>query len=203
MLRICVIICRNLPYPQQLLATRLSCSTIHIKCNMFLFVIRQVYFQDKTSLAHQNIMGYTKLLAKLSGDMIAREAGYHNHCMTKSRNKFRKFSNDQENHVKVVQENLEAIAVAEWMLFIKDSLQSSDKVVSFTKSLYENFIVIVLKAPVVSVHATRMKKNNKKKKKKIKTKATNLSRAAQIIRNENFEKHWHITGSFTDNRQNE
>ena len=85
------------------------------------------------------------------------------------------------------------------MLFIKDSLQSSDKVVSFTKSLYENFIVIVLKAPVVSVHATRMKK----KKKKIKTKATNLSRAAQIIRNENFEKHWHITGSFTDNRQNE
>ena len=80
---------------------------------MFLFVIRQVYFQDKTSLAHQNIMGYTKLLAKLSGDMIAREAGYHNHCMTESRNKFRKFSNDQENHVKVVQENLEAIAVAE------------------------------------------------------------------------------------------
>ena len=57
------------------------------------------------------------------------------------------------------------------MLFIKDSLQSSDKVVSFTKSLYENFIVIVLKAPVVSVHATRMKKKKKKKKKKkIKTK---------------------------------
>ena len=40
----------------------------------------------------------TKLLAKSSeGDMIVRYACYHEHCTTKFRNKFSKFSNDQEN----------------------------------------------------------------------------------------------------------
>ena len=63
-------------------------------------------------------MGDTKLLAKLSEeDMIAEEACYHEHCMTKFRNKFRKFSNDHENHVKDVQKSLEAIAVVECMSF--------------------------------------------------------------------------------------
>ena len=79
-------------------------------------------------------MGDTKLLANLSEeDMVAREVCYHEHCMTKFRNKFRKFSNDQENHVKDVQKSLEAIAVAECMSFIKGSLQSSDEFAPFIK----------------------------------------------------------------------
>ena len=41
----------------------------------------------------------------------------------KIRNKFRKYSNDQENHVKDVQKSLEAIAVVECMLFTKDILR--------------------------------------------------------------------------------
>ena len=66
----------------------------------------------------------TKLWGKLSeGDMIATEACYQEHCMTKFRNKFRKYSNDQENHVKDVQKSLEAIAVVECMLFTKDILR--------------------------------------------------------------------------------
>ena len=57
-------------------------------------------------------MGDTKFLAKLlERDMIAREVGYHEHCMTKFRNKFHKFSNDQENNVQNGQKSLEAIAV--------------------------------------------------------------------------------------------
>ena len=67
-------------------------------------------------------MGNTKLLAKLSeGDMIPREACYHEHFMTKFRNKFRKFSSDQENHFKDFQKSFEAIAVALCVLFIKYS----------------------------------------------------------------------------------
>ena len=91
-------------------------------------------------------MGDTKLLAKLSeGDMIAREACYHEHCMTNFRNKFRKFSNDQENHVKGIQRSLEAIAFAKCM-----SLKILCKVVmklhlSQNCQLYKNFIVIALK----------------------------------------------------------
>ena len=47
--------------------------------------------------------GDTKLLVKLSEeDMIAREAGYHKHYMTKFRSNFCKFSNNQENHGKDV-----------------------------------------------------------------------------------------------------
>ena len=53
--------------------------------------------------------------------------------MKKFGNKFRKFSNDHVNHVKDVQKSLEAIAVAPCMLFIKDSLQSSDEVAPFIK----------------------------------------------------------------------
>ena len=79
-------------------------------------------------------MGDTKLWARLSeGDKIAREAYYNEHCMKKFGNKFRKFSNDHVNHVKDVQKSLEAIAVAQCMLFIKDSLQSSDEVAPFIK----------------------------------------------------------------------
>ena len=52
--------------------------------------------------------------------MIAREACYHEHCMAKFWNKF------QENHVKDAQKSLEAIAVAECMSFIEDSLQTND-----------------------------------------------------------------------------
>ena len=52
--------------------------------------------------------------------------------MTKFRNKFRKFSNDEENHVKNnVEKNLEAIAIAECISFVKDSLQSSTEVAPF------------------------------------------------------------------------
>ena len=77
-------------------------------------------------------MGNTKLLAKLSeGEVIAREACYHEHCMAKFRNKFRKFSNNQENYLKDVQKSLEAIAVTECMSFIEDSLQSNDEVYIF------------------------------------------------------------------------
>ena len=65
--------------------------------------------------------------------MMAREAWYEERCMTKSRNKFPKFSNDEENHVKKdVEKNLEAIAIAECISFIKDSLQSSTEVAPFT-----------------------------------------------------------------------
>ena len=42
--------------------------------------------------------------------------------------KFRKFFNDQENYLKDVQKSLEAIAVAHCMLFIEDSLLSSDEI---------------------------------------------------------------------------
>ena len=67
-------------------------------------------------------MGNTNLLAKLSeGDTILREACYHEPCMTKFRNKFRKFSNDQENHFKDFQKSFEAIAVAPYVLLIKYS----------------------------------------------------------------------------------
>ena len=55
-----------------------------------------------------------------SFSMIAWGACYHEHCMAKFRNKF------QENHVKDVQKSFEAIAVAECMSFIEDSLQSND-----------------------------------------------------------------------------
>ena len=63
--------------------------------------------------------------------MIAREACYHEHCMTKFGNKFGKFLNDQKNNVKDVQKSIEAIVVAECMSFFKDSLQSSDEVATF------------------------------------------------------------------------
>ena len=53
--------------------------------------------------------------------------------MTKFKNKFRKFSNDQESHLKYVQKSLDAITVAECMSFIEDSLQSSDEVTLFVK----------------------------------------------------------------------
>ena len=63
--------------------------------------------------------------------MIAREACYHEHCMTKFGNKFGKFFKDQENNVKDVQKSLEGIVVDECMSFFKDSLQSSDEVATF------------------------------------------------------------------------
>ena len=72
----------------------------------------------------RNANGGYKLLAKSSeGDMIAREACYHEHCMTKFRNKFLNFPNDQENDVKDVQKSLEAIAYAECMSFIELSVK--------------------------------------------------------------------------------
>ena len=95
--------------------------------------------------------------------MIAREACYHQHCMTKFLNKFRKFSNDQENHVKDVQKSLEVIAFAECMSFIKDYPQSSDEVASFIKLpvILKSYFHCLenLKASVVSFNATRLKEN--------------------------------------------
>ena len=122
------------------------------------FVIQQVYFQNKTLLAHQNTkkhihcvesfnrddyvrqaatqMGDAKLWAKLSeGYMIAREACYQEHCKTKFRNKFANFCNDQENHIKDVQKSLAAIAVADCMLLIKGSLQNIDQVAHLIRNL--------------------------------------------------------------------
>ena len=95
--------------------------------------------------------------------MIAREACYHEHCMTKFRNKFTKFSNDPENHVKDIQKSFEVIAFAECMSFIKDYPQSSDEVASFIKlpvilKFYFHYLEN-LKAPVVSFNATRLKEN--------------------------------------------
>ena len=49
------------------------------------------------------------------------------------RNKFRKFSNDQENHLKDVHKSFEAIAVVECMSFIENPLQISDEVALFIK----------------------------------------------------------------------
>ena len=95
--------------------------------------------------------------------MITREACYYEHCMTKFRNKYRKFSEDQKNYLKDVQKSLEAIAVAECMPFIEDSQQSSDEVVPFTKlSVIRKFYCLCLKnlkAALVSVNATRLKEN--------------------------------------------
>ena len=45
------------------------------------------------------------------------------------------------------------------MLFIEDSLQSSDEVALFIKLSVKTFIVTVLKTPVLSVNATRLKEN--------------------------------------------
>ena len=72
--------------------------------------------------------------------MIAREACCYELWMTKFRNKFRRFSNAQENHPNDVQKSLEAIAIAECMSFIENSLESSDEVTVMT-----NFFAIVLK----------------------------------------------------------
>ena len=101
--------------------------------------VKKHYICLVESLNHDNYVrqaatqiGDTKLLTKLSErDMIASEAFCHEDCMTKFRKKFCKFSNNQENHVKNVQNSLEAIAVAECMSFIEDSLQSSDEVAPF------------------------------------------------------------------------
>ena len=93
--------------------------------------------------------------------MIAREAWYHERCMTKFKNIFREFSNGQENHVKDIQKSLEVIAVAKCMLFVEDSLQNSNEVAPFIKlsfilKFYCNCLEN-LKAPVASVNVTRLK----------------------------------------------
>ena len=72
--------------------------------------------------------------------MIAREGCCYELWMTKFRNKFRRFSNAQENHPNDVQKSLEASAIAECMSFIENSLESSDEVTVMT-----NFFAIVLK----------------------------------------------------------
>ena len=95
--------------------------------------------------------------------MIAREACYHERSMTKFKNKFCKFSNDQENHYKNVQKSLDPIAVAEYMSFIEDSLQSSDEVAPFIKLpvIQKSYCQCLenLKASLVSVNATRLNEN--------------------------------------------
>ena len=77
--------------------------------------------------------------------------------------KFRKFFNDQENHLKDVQKSLEAIAVAHCMLFIEDSLLSSGEIAPSMKlSVIRKFYCCCLenlKAPVVSVNLTRLNEN--------------------------------------------
>ena len=66
-------------------------------------------------------MGDTSLLAKLSeGGIVARKVCYHEHCMTKFRNKFLKFFNNEKNHVKDVQESLEVIVVGKYMTFVEN-----------------------------------------------------------------------------------
>ena len=103
------------------------------------------------------------LLATLSeGNMIAREVRYHEHCTTLP-NKFCKFFNNQENHLKDVQKSLEAVTVAECMSFIEDFLQSSDEVAPFIKlSVILTFCCYCLEnleALAVSVSVTRQKEN--------------------------------------------
>ena len=109
-------------------------------------------------------IGDTKLLGKLSAvDMIAMGSVLLWTLYDKIQNKFRKFYNHQENHVKGLQKSLGIIAVSECMSFIEDSLRSSDEVGPFIKlSLTREFYchsLENLKAPVVSVNATRLKKN--------------------------------------------
>ena len=93
-------------------------------------------------MTSRNANGGYKLLAKSSeGDMIVREACYHEHCMTKFRNKFLNFPNDQENDVKDVQKSLEAIAYAECMSFTELSVKqwsscTFHKIVSYSKILF-------------------------------------------------------------------
>ena len=145
-------------------------------------------FQNITLLGHQNIQrntyhivlsllivtivldkqrhisGDTKLLGKLSEvNMIAMGSVLLWTLYDKIQNKFRKFYNHQENHVKGLQKSLETIVVSECMSFIEDSLRSSDEVGPFIKlSLTREFYchsLENLKAPVVSVNVTRLKKN--------------------------------------------
>ena len=78
-------------------------------------------------------------------------------------NKFCKFSNDQEKHLAGVQKSVEAIAVAECMSFIEDSLEDRDEVAPFIKLLvileFCCHCLKNLKASVVSVNGTRLKEN--------------------------------------------
>ena len=69
-------------------------------------------------------MGDTKVLAKLSeGDMIAREAFYHGKCMSKFTNRYRKFLNQKNSSdEKLVQKNLESIALTQVMMFVEETL---------------------------------------------------------------------------------
>ena len=110
LLRICVLICRNLPCPQKVLATRLSCSTIsnaiYSFCNSTGLFSKQDFagspkhikkhFEsfNRDDYVRQAAaqMGHTKLWAKLSeGDMIARETYYHEHVWQNSGTNFINF----------------------------------------------------------------------------------------------------------------
>ena len=80
---------------------------------------------------------------------------YHKCRVTKLRNKFHKFSINQQNHLKYIQKSLEAFTVAECM-----SLQNSDGVAPFIKlSVIRKFYCHCLenlKAPMVSVYLLKL-----------------------------------------------
>ena len=144
------------------------------------FAIWQVYFQSRTWLFQQNIyrniihrfesfncdnyvrQAATQIGLLSEGGMIAREAYYHGHSLYDiSEKKFANFSTIKKITLKT--KGLKAIAVAHCMLFIDDSLQSSDQIAPFIKlSVILKFCCHCLenlKAPVVSINATRLKEN--------------------------------------------
>ena len=85
------------------------------------------------------------MLAKLAeGDMIASEACYHEHCMTKLGISFANFPTFKKLILKTFRKVFEAIAVAECVSFVEDSLQRGDEVALLIKvSAIRKFIVIV------------------------------------------------------------
>ena len=93
---------------------------------------------------------------KLSEDILAKEACYHEHWIAKFRNKLRKFFSDQENL-----ESLEGIVVAESTPFVEDSLKRSDQFEPFIElSVIQKCSCCCpknLKAPIVSLNAARLK----------------------------------------------
>ena len=66
-----------------------------------------------------------KLLSKLSaGDLVAIEAKYHNACLTSLSNRARAIDTEDKDDVLTL--DLEAIALAELVIFIEDSRSEED-----------------------------------------------------------------------------
>ena len=165
--------------------------------------------------------------------MIARQACYHEYCMAKLRNKFFNDQENHVKGVQKSFGAIALAECMSFIEYSLQSSDEVAPFVTFSviRKFYCHCLQ-KLKEPIDSVNATRMKVNLLKlnpnleaasRKKQVfisfkddlataleysqehslQNNATHLSRAAHIIRNEIFEKHWHFTGSFTDTCQNE